>query len=93
MTCFRRTLFPIPDCPTRTSDSPFATVRSSPESTVFVPKLFVTFVSFTAGGAVLPRAQNSTFVRKKSAMRMAREPMTTAFVVERPTPSAPPVVS
>src|SRR5664280_307567 len=34
-------------------------------------------------------AQNSTFVRKKSAMRMEREPMTTAFVVERPTPSAP----
>src|SRR5664279_6095715 len=38
-------------------------------------------------------AQNSTFVRKKSAMRMEREPMTTAFVVERPTPSAPPFVS
>ena len=45
------------------------------------------------GRGALRRAQNSTFVRKKSAMRIAREPMTTAFVVERPTPSAPPVVS
>src|ERR1017187_7625136 len=38
-------------------------------------------------------AQNSTFVRKKSAMRIVSEPMTTAVVVDRPTPSAPPVVS
>jgi hypothetical protein len=45
------------------------------------------------GGGLIARAQKSTFVRKKSAMRMAREPMTTALVVESPTPSAPPFVS
>ena len=37
--------------------------------------------------------QNSTFVRKKSAIRIASEPRTTADVVELPTPSAPPFVS
>src|SRR6266542_2382274 len=36
--------------------------------------------------------QYSSFVRKKSVTRMARLPETTARVVERPTPSAPPVV-
>jgi hypothetical protein len=36
--------------------------------------------------------QNSSFVRKKSARRIERLPPTTARVVERPTPSAPPSV-
>ena len=36
--------------------------------------------------------QNSSRVRKKSEMRMAMLATTTAAVVERPTPSAPPVV-
>ena len=37
--------------------------------------------------------QNSTFVRKKSAMRIASDPRTTAAVVATPSPSAPPFVS
>ncbi len=47
---------------------------------------------WNAGGRGRGR-QNSTFVRKKSAIRIASEPRTTADVVELPTPSAPPFVS
>ena len=36
--------------------------------------------------------QNSNRVRKKSEIRIAIDATTTAAVVERPTPSAPPVV-
>ena len=36
--------------------------------------------------------QNRTFVRKKSDSRMMSDALTTASVVERPTPSAPPLV-
>ena len=36
--------------------------------------------------------QNSTLVRKKSAINTAMLASTTAWVVERPTPAAPPVV-
>src|SRR4030095_2416747 len=39
-----------------------------------------------------PAAQNSSLVRKKSVRRIARLATTTACVVERPTPSAPPSV-
>ena len=36
--------------------------------------------------------QNNNRVKKKSEIRMAIDATTTAAVVERPTPSAPPVV-
>ena len=82
MTCFRRTLFPIPDLPRRTSDSPFATVeveagRGRPSRR--------SLRDARAGGSRRAAAaphQKSTFVRKKSAMRIASEPMTTAAVVD-----------
>src|SRR5262249_34978558 len=45
-----------------------------------------------AGSLVPPAAQNRSLVRKKSDRRIARLPATTACVVERPTPSAPPSV-
>ena len=80
--CLRRTLFPVPDLPRMTSDSPFATARSSPSRTTFGPKLFERPVSRISGGAPGPgrcgRAQKSTFVRKKSETRMASDPRTTA---------------
>ena len=84
-TCLRRTLLPIPDCPRRTSDSPFSTVRSRWSRTTFCPERLRDSAQADRGdfGGGSSRAQNSTFVRKKSAMRIASEPRTTAAVVER----------
>jgi hypothetical protein len=67
----------------------------TPSSTTLGPNdlcrsLIRIWLSVLVEGSVM--AQNSNRVRKKSEIRMAMLATTTAAVVERPTPSAPPVV-
>ncbi len=49
--CLRRTLFPVPDLPRMTIDSPLAMARSSPSRTTFGPKRFERAVSRISGSA------------------------------------------
>ena len=76
--CLRRTLFPIPDLPRMTIDSPLAIVRSSPSRTTFGPKRLREARQPDLGKrlrnrARRGRAQKSTFVRKKSETRIASD--------------------
>ena len=45
-----------------------------------------------SGPAQCPKISMNSFVMKKSAARTITDPRTTAWVVDRPTPSVPPVV-
>ena len=77
-----------------TSDSPSSTVKFDPVEDDLPVKGLVQVLDpdLRLGGRSSSGAQKRSFVRKKSAKRIARLPATTARVVERPTPSAPPSV-
>ena len=85
---------PVPEPPMTTSDSPAAMSRFTPSSTTLGPKDLRRSAMRILGSAAsgMGGHQNSSLVRKKSEIRMAMLATTTAAVVARPTPSAPPVV-
>ena len=64
----------------------------SPEDLLAVERLPDPEEADLRGGAGGHGRQNITLVRKKSDRRMYRQAVTTAAVVARPTPSAPPLV-
>ena len=91
MTCFRSTLLPVPEPPMITSDSAGTTSTFTPSSTTLEPNdLWRSWTWILTASGI--GSQNNNRVRKKSEIRIAMLATTTAAVVERPTPSAPPVV-
>ncbi len=94
--CFRSTLLPVPDGPTMTSDSPSATEKLTPSRTTFS-------IRTTCGGPrrrawrracrIRPSFRRAASSGRSRRRRIERLPDTTAAVVDRPTPSAPPRVS
>ena len=101
MTCLSSTLLPPPDAPRIATDSPRKTSRSTPRSTgrpsndLRRPRTAIRGGSPPARSALvsvvaIAAPQNRILVRKKSESRITSELITTAEVVARPTPSAPP---
>ena len=94
MMCLSVTLLPVPEPPTITTDSPRATSIDMSSSTFRPPSVLSTCCREIIGfvSVIVRVSQNNSFVRKKSVSRMISDALTTAAVVARPTPSAPPLV-
>ena len=82
---------PVPDPPITTSERPFGTRQLMPFSTCLLPEGFAHVVEDdVAASRPCAQSENRSEVSAKLAARIRIAELTTALVVARPTPCAPP---
>ena len=87
---FSITDLPVPEPPMTTSEWPLGTESVTPFSTCLGPKLLRDVVENDVSFRHAAQSANSSEVRAKFAARIRIAEETTALVVARPTPCAPP---